>query len=250
MKTIKMEEMNAKDIQSAIEEGYNSVVIAVGSIEQHGPHLPIITDSAIGEAVAFGVAKKLGNFLVGPTIRLGCSDHHLAFKGTISMSKTTLQAVMIDYVNCLVKHGFENIIFLPSHGGNFNAVQEAIIQLQDKYPDCNISGYTDLYEYVEIIQSISAKKGISPEDSGAHAGENETSIMLALKENLVKKERFQKGYIGKFGKEQGETVFKEGVIALSKIGVLGDPCQASKESGEYYLEEFTDFIAQKVKEMI
>ena len=250
MKTIKMEEMNSKDIQIAIEEGFKSIVIAVGSIEQHGPHLPIITDSEIGEAVAFSVAEKLGNFLMGPTIRFGCSDHHLAFKGTISMRDSTLQAVMFDYVSSLVKHGFENVVFLPSHGGNFATVQEAITQLQKKYPECKITGYTDLYEYVEKIQALSAEKEISSEESGAHAGENETSLMLVLKENLVKKDRFQAGYLGEFGKEQGEAVFKDGIIALSKIGVLGDPTKATKESGEYYLENFIEFITQKVKEMI
>ncbi len=85
MKTIRMEEMNWPDIKTAIESGFKTVVIAVGSTEQHGPHLPTMTDARIGEDVAERVARKLGHALLARTIDVGLSEHHLAFAGTISL---------------------------------------------------------------------------------------------------------------------------------------------------------------------
>lgn len=250
MKTIKTEEMNWPDIKQAIEEGYQTIVIGVGSIEQHGPHLPTKTDTAIGEAIAQKVAEKLDKALVGPMITFGCSEHHLAFPGTISLKFSTLKALIIDYVDSLVKHDFKNIILLPSHGGNFKTVAEAITELQAKYPEKKIVGYTELYNYVEFISKISSESGITTEESGAHAGENETSLMLAIEKDLVITERFEHGYMGKFGEEQGNLIFKKGIKELSNIGVLGDPTRATIKNGEIYLEKFTDYLTSKVKEMI
>ena len=75
--------MTSPDIKTAIEGGMNTVVFAVGSNEQHGPCLPVSTDSILGEDLAFLVTQKLGNAFKGPTINIGCSDHHMKFAGTI-----------------------------------------------------------------------------------------------------------------------------------------------------------------------
>ncbi|MHA1157070.1 MAG: creatininase family protein, partial [Candidatus Heimdallarchaeota archaeon] len=182
MKTIKIIDMNSPDIGEAMEQGFDSIVIAVGAIEQHGPHLPLKTDSLIGEEIAHILAKKLGKSLQGPTINVGCSEHHMEFSGTVSISEGTLKSIISDYTQSFVKHGFKNIIFIPSHGGNFAAVGEVIEKLQEQYPDNNVIGYTDLSKYIEIIEQISVEAGITVEEGGAHAGENETSIMLALVE--------------------------------------------------------------------
>ncbi|NHJ06026.1 MAG: creatininase family protein [Candidatus Heimdallarchaeota archaeon] len=250
MKTIKTEDMNWPDIKQAIEEGYHTIVIGVGSIEQHGPYLPTKTDTVIGEVIAQKVAEKLDKALIGPTIRFGCSEHHLAFPGTISLKFSTLKALVIDYVDSLVRHDFKNIIFLPSHGGNFKILAEAITELQAKYPEKKIVGYTELYDYVDFISKISTESGITKEESGAHAGENETSLMLAIERDLVITERFEPGYIGEFGEKQGDLIFNKGIKELTNNGVLGDPRKATKENGEIYLEKFVDYLTSKVKEMI
>lgn len=84
---IKLEEMTSPNIKAAIERGMDTVVFAVGSNEQHGPCLPVFTDAAVAEKLAYLVAQKLGNALKGPTITLGCSDHHMKFTGTIFYEK-------------------------------------------------------------------------------------------------------------------------------------------------------------------
>jgi creatinine amidohydrolase len=247
MKTIQMKDMNWPDIKEAVRRGFTTVVFAIGSTEQHGPHLPLKTDSKIGDAVAYRVAEKLGRTLQGPTIPLGCSDHHLAFAGTISLQAETLKAIIADYIRSLDKHGFKTIILLPCHGGNFSTVRQAIKKLQKQYPHLNIWGIADLNVFVAAFIRFSAEFGITAEEAGAHAGESETSLMLALSEKLVAKNRFRAGYTGDLGDEQIQVILKKGMPALTDIGVLGDPTKATSVKGMIYLERMADFIVEEIR---
>ena len=110
-----MEDMNWPDIQKAIDDGYKTVVIGVGSTEQHGPHLPTKTDTLIGDMLAFRFAMEWGKALQAKTIPVGCSEHHLAFPGTVSLKAPTLKAIITDYTESLAKHGFKTIVYLTSH---------------------------------------------------------------------------------------------------------------------------------------
>ncbi|MFX0148918.1 MAG: creatininase family protein, partial [Candidatus Hodarchaeota archaeon] len=179
MRTIRMEEMNWVDIGEAIHKGFDSVVIGVGSTEQHGPHLPTQTDAVIADILANKVAKKLGNALQAQTIRIGCSEHHLSFPGTISLKKDTLKSIIFDYISSLSHHGFKKIIFIPSHGGNFEPLREVINEIQPKYPEVKLIGGTNLMKFMNYLFKIAQDMGISREEAGGHAGELETSQMLA-----------------------------------------------------------------------
>jgi creatinine amidohydrolase len=250
MRTIRMEDMNSLDIKEAIEKGYTSAIFAIGSIEQHGHHLPTKTDTMIGNALAFRVAQELGNVLQAPTIRPGCSDHHLAFSGTISLRSSTLKSIIHDYVGSLAKNGFTTVILLPSHGGNFSAVQEAINELKPRYPNLRIIGYTDLLGFMGALMKFSEEFGVTTEESGAHAGESETSFILALAENLVAKERFAPGYLGPLGQKEIEIILDKGMPELTENGVLGDPTKASAKKGMVYLEKTVDFLVKEIKKQI
>jgi len=250
MQTIKTIKMNWPDIKSAIDKGYNTIIIAVGAIEQHGPHLPTFTDTLIGENLVYRIAQKLGNCLQGPTITVGCSSHHLAFPGTVSIQKSTLKAIIHDYTDSLVMHGYKNIVFMPSHGGNFSTIAEAVEEAQKKHKTTNVVGYIDLMGFLKIINAVSEEAGISKEESGAHAGENETSLVLALAEDLVMKNRFEPGYVGKFGEEETKTIFAKGMKALTENGILGDPTRATKEHGEQYLKKIVDSLANEIKKLL
>jgi len=245
-----MEDMNWPDIKEAIEEGYSTVVIGIGSTEQHGPHLPTTTDTLIGDMIAHRVALKLGKALQARTIPVGCSEHHLAFPGTISLQASTLKMMMGDYTESLVKQGFNTIIYLPSHGGNFQTVMEAIEDQGPKYPEVKIIGYTDLMQFVECLYEISAEFGITKEESGAHAGENETSFIMAFAGELVKQDRFAPGYLGPLGEKEIKVILEKGMPALSEKGVLGDPTQASAERGKVYLENIVDFLVKEIKKQL
>jgi creatinine amidohydrolase len=119
-----MSEMTRVDIEKALERGFRTVVFAVGSNEQHGPHLPTCTDSLEGDVLVNKVVGKLGRALQAPSINVGCSDAHMVFPGAISLRSETLKSLIHDYCVSLAKQGFRNIVIFPSHGGNSSVVRE------------------------------------------------------------------------------------------------------------------------------
>jgi creatinine amidohydrolase len=243
---IKLEEMTSPEIRAAIDSGIDTVVFAVGSNEQHGPCLPVSTDTAIGDRLAHFVAEKLGDALKGPTINIGCSEHHMEFPGTISLRKETLQNVIKDYCESLARHGFRHIVIIPSHGGNFGPLAEIEEELRKAHPNVDIIAYTDLQQFIDILHKTSAKLGVSKEESGAHAGESEVSMMLWTRGDLVKIDKIPEatGYLREFTEKEAAKVFEGGIGALSPIGVLGSPVKASREHGRIYLEELASAMIE------
>jgi creatinine amidohydrolase len=247
MTTVRMEEMTSPDIKRAIEAGFTTVVVGVGSTEQHGPHLPTMTDARIGDEVAHRVALRLGDALQARTIDVGISEHHLAFAGTLSFTPETLRSILHDYVDSLVRQGFRRIVFLPTHGGNFATVERAVEEGRTSHPGVEITGCTDLFAFTDFLNSLSAEYGVSAEASGAHAGENETSMMMALEGPLVASERFAPGYLGPTGEAELKVILEKGMPALTSNGVLGDPRTASAAKGEVYVERLAAFLAAELE---
>src|SRR5262249_46089827 len=114
--TVLLEELSWPVVQEALSAGVRTVVIVVASVEQHGPHLPTMTDTAIGYTVGERVARKLGQSLLAPVIRPGCSDHHLTFPGSLSIPRETLIETVQAFVRSLAPHGFQNFVLFSSHG--------------------------------------------------------------------------------------------------------------------------------------
>lgn len=245
---IDLEEMTSPEIGSAISSGFDTVVFAVGSNEQHGPCLPVVTDTAIGDRLASTVAMRLGNALKGPTMNIGCSEHHMRFPGTVTLRKETLQSVVKDYCDSLARHGFRRIVILPAHGGNFGPIAEIEGELQKAHPDARIVAYADLQGFVDLLHKTSERLGISKEESGAHAGESEVSMMLWTRENLVRKDKIPEaaGYLGEFTEREAAKVFEGGIGALSPIGVLGSPSKASREHGRIYFDDLASALTEYV----
>ena len=247
VKSIRMAEMTSPDIKSAIEQGYTTVVVAVGSMEQHGPHLPTMTDTRIGDELAHRVAMKLAHTLQARTIPVGCSSHHLGFPGTISLRDETLKMISLDYIDSLIRSGFNRIVFLPLHGGNFPIIQQTLKEAQTTHQGIEIIGVTDVTKLLDCMNAASTEFGIKANESGLHAGESETSIMMVLEKNLVIKDRFAPGYVGLTGEKVLKIMREQGMQALTKNGVLGDPRKASADKGEIYLDRLTEFLIQEIK---
>ncbi len=245
MKTIRLEEMTWPEIRDALDRGYTTVVMAVGSMEQHGPHLPTMTDTRIGDALAQAVALKMGKALQARTVPFGCSEHHLAFGGTISLKPDTLRLVLRDAIDSLVRDGFKRIILLPTHGGNFPYVRQAIEEARPVHPGIEITGYTDTLGFVGALFAASAEFGVGEEESGAHAGESETSLLMALEGQLVEADRLVPGYTGPTGEKELALILEKGMPALTSNGVLGDPRRASADKGRRYLERMAGFLAEQ-----
>ena len=245
---IDLAKMTSPEIGAAIEKGCTTVVFAVGSNEQHGPCLPVSTDTVLGDTLALSVAERLGDALKAPTINVGCSEHHMRVPGTITLSSETLQRVVKEYVGSLSKHGFKRIVVLPSHGGNFGPLGEIGEELQGSHPGVKVIVYSDLQGFVGVLMKTSERLGVSPEASGAHAGESEVSMIMWAKGDMVRKEHIPdaRGYMGEFDEETAQRIFEHGIGALSPIGVLGDPSGASGEHGRAYIEDLTSAIVEHI----
>ena len=243
---VRMSEMTRVDIQKALDRGFGTVVFAVGSNEQHGPHLPTCTDTLEGDVLANKVTLKLGRALQAPSINVGCSDAHMVFPGAISLRPETLKSLIRDYCTSLAKQGFKNIVILPSHGGNFNAVREVTDELSQSLEGAKVVSYTDLKGLLGFLAEFSSRHGVSAGESGAHAGESETSMVLAIRKDLVDMKNAEKGFVGNVDDKMMGLMYSQGIKAISKNGVLGDSRKGEASKGEEYLklwaEKMVDFI--------
>src|ERR1700693_3678444 len=102
---VELDRMSWPEVQAELAAGRDTVVMAFGATEQHGPHMPLATDALIGDHLARLVADELDAF-VAPTVRIGCSEHHLAFPGTLSVSEQTFHGIVADVVRSLARGGF------------------------------------------------------------------------------------------------------------------------------------------------
>lgn len=232
--TMLLEEMTWPEVAEAIEAGRTTVVIAVGAVEQHGPHLPLLVDAARGDRLAVEVATRLGDALVAPTIRIGCSEHHMGFPGTITLRKNTLEAICLDYAVSLSRHGFTRLCFVPSHGGNFGPLADMLADLRSAVgPGCSVDAYTDLIGFMDFWQAgVGEHEPDLVERVGGHADIAETSEMLCIRPDLVRRERAERGHVQKFDEELMHRIFHDGFRTVTPTGILGDARGATEEIGE------------------
>jgi creatinine amidohydrolase len=244
--TILLEEMTWRDVDEAIEAGRTTVVVAVGAVEQHGPHLPLLVDAVRGDRLAVEVARRLGVALVAPTIRIGCSEHHMAFPGTLTLRRSTLEAICLDYTVSLARHGFRRVCFVPSHGGNFGPLAEMLDDLRAAVaPECRVDAFTDLVGFMDfwVAGVREAAEGLEGR-VGGHADIAETSEMLCLRPDLVRMANAEAGHIQAFDQALMVRIFREGFRAVTPNGVLGDARGATVEIGEACIAQAADGIAR------
>lgn len=240
---ILMERMTSPAVGAAISAGYTTAVVAAGAVEQHGPHLPLFMDAEHGGELAVRVARRLGNALVAPTIRVGCSEHHMAFAGTISLRTETFQAVCLDYVASLARHGFRHICIIPSHGGNFAPLVEMLPALHDAVgPDARVSAFTDLAAQIDVWKRVVEEEAGLGMRVGGHADIAESSIMLALHPHLVLEDEATGGYMGALTPDLLRRVFSEGIGAITPNGILGDARGMSRTLGEKCMEATAELL--------
>lgn len=230
------------------------VVLPLGAIEQHGPHLSVSTDTDIVTLVAMAAEEKMEDKIVlCPTLSFGSSHHHLSFGGTMSLSPGLYTQVIVDLVSSLLQNGFRRIVLLNGHGGNVTPVKQALALLGNSY-DKTLQPNIVLATYWELAGDVFA--GASPMESPAlsHACEYETSLMLYLfpekvhMENAVRAARPESnGYTGWEDDERyrGVTIFKQTAF-ISGNGGSGQPQLATAEKGEHLykhaVQSLVDFL--------
>ena len=249
MKTILMEEMSYQQIKNAMNDGYKTVIIVAGATEQHGPHLPLGTDSMLGLVLAKNLALELGNALVAPVITVGLSKAHMDYAGSLTYRWTTLIAIIEDYVSSYAWHGFEKIIFLPSHMGNFQAIESFAATAEQNYPGVKFACCLNFDMMSKLDAQSLAEDGVLPSVAGAHAGESETSQMLAFYEHLVDMSLAEAGFIGSY-MEMRDKMRDEGIQILSENGILGDARPANAERGQKIIRRMVKAMAAVVQEKL
>jgi creatinine amidohydrolase len=212
---------------------YDVVLIPLGSTEQHGPHLPFDTDTVIAVAVAEELSNVLGqssiSALVSPTLTIGSSGEHQGFPGTISMGNDALRLVVIELARS-VKNWATRVVFVNGHGGNAPVLTDAVKQL--------------VHEGHEVTW---VSCGIPGQD--AHAGREETSVMLHLVPGSVNMTVAQPGATESLP-ELLPVLMTEGVRAVSPNGVLGDPTGATAEEGIAILSTMVSAAAESIRQFV
>lgn len=202
------------------------VILPLGSTEQHGPHLPLDTDTVIATYVAAHVQEALGvGAVVAPAIPYGSSGEHQAFAGTISIGTEALEHLLVEWVRS-VSTWSQRLLIVNGHGGNINAVKGAERRLVSE-------GRT-------VMVCHCAAPGMD-----AHAGIAETSMMLAIDPDRVRMDDAVVGNTSRLA-QLLPRLRTEGVRAVAPSGVLGDPTSASSDLGHRLLEEMIGSILDRV----
>lgn len=205
--------------------GPRTLLLPVGATEQHGPHLPLDTDTRLAVAVARGVAARVADTVVGPPVAIAASGEHRGFAGTLSIGTKVLTDVLVEIVRSAGPE-FDRVVVVNGHGGNAYALRAASRV-------CEAEG-----RRLEVWS-------IRLPGADAHAGRTETSLMLAVAPETVRLDRAEAGATEPLG-ELLPKMMEVGVKEVSANGVLGDPAGADAVEGRRLLSALIDDAVAQV----
>ena len=218
----------------------------LGSTEQHGPHLPFATDTWLADALAEAFCARVPEAVRLPALPFGCASEHLSFPGTLHLRAETLAALLEDLVASLARHGFRHVLVFSAHGGNGELLRAAAPRLARAAPAARVTVCADPGRAAAALLARAAELGIAPSAAGHHAGEIETSLLLALAPGEVRRSRLECGLLA--GAGDAQALFYPDLRTNAPNGVVGDPrgAQASRAAG--YLEAWLDVLLREYEE--
>jgi mycofactocin system creatininase family protein len=207
-----------------------ALIIPVGSVEQHGPHLPLDTDTRIATAVAGSVADRLAdrnesNWALAPAIGYGASGEHEGFPGTVSIGTSALRLLLVEFGRSASRWA-SRLVFVNGHGGNVEALAATAALLRYEGRDVGWCSCT-------------------AEDADAHAGHTETSVLLHISPTDVWLDERLPGNREPLAQLM-PRMREGGVAAVSELGILGDPTTATAEEGERILGEMVEACLRRI----
>lgn len=244
------EDVAALDLDTAV------AIQPIGAVEQHGPHLPLITDALTAETIARGAVAALGpvlgadrNMWVLPTLHYGKSTEHLGRAGTVAMSTATLQAVCLDLGESLAASGIRKLVFVNGHGG-----QPSLLDVMAR--DIRYRFGLEVFPIMPSRFRPSAEV-TDPDPFGIHGGFAETSMMMAIAPELVHPELLVADglAVGDYYRRQRHLTLEGPVPTawliddVSASGVVGDPSGASAEVGKRLLDHQIEQLSQALREI-
>ena len=247
-KKVQLERMTTTEVKAAVAESNGIVILPVGAIEVHGPHLPVGTDSIETIEIARRAAVEVGAVLA-PPIWYGNSRGFMDFPGTVTLEPETLRAVIKDVLMSLIKHGFNKPVILDGHGGNYGM---SIIAAEDLHLQTGT-----LVSHVRAWDMATLSKPKELPTYDGHGGYSETSVMLYLCPEDVDKAQYVDSapeveitkYAGAF--PSPSSLYGKGAVTLPlmmgqmvKIGHHGDPHLATAEQGKGLIEVKTAAVVE------
>jgi len=202
------------------------LLLPIGSCEQHGPHLPLDTDTQIAQYLCVHAAQQDSRILIAPSLTISASGEHAGFPGTLSIGTEALTQVLIEIVRSA--DWSNGVVFVNGHGGNADAVYGATRTLTSEHR--NVAAWWPRIEHGD-----------------AHAGASETSMMLVINPEQVNMAKAEAGSTQPIS-EISAQLRSGGVRAVSSNGVLGDPTTATFEHGHNLLSQLTHDLVTFINE--
>ena len=238
--------LKAHELRSLANE--NAIVILpVASIEQHGPHLPVMTDTRLGQEIAHRAARKAYStrpVVVAPVVWSGLSEHHMPFGGTLTLSHDTFRRVVSDLIEAITRQGFKDILISNSHGGNIIAIQQILDELAPTSKATLVATNYDMEAGENLSRHLEDQPGVM------HAGEAETSMMLVCERDLV-----DMSDITKLASHEGSKHFLSvgqssyrwrPFTHMTENGLAGNPARSNVVKGEKMLEAGANALANLI----
>ena len=237
------EELRARATQGAL------AILPVASTEQHGPHLA----TGVDDVLCAEVCRRAGRMLVqrgipvvvAPTLWVGLAEHHVAFGGSFTLSLSTYHALLRDLCRSILRAGFQKIVIVNGHGGNMSALNALTVDLTREL-DAPIATTTYFLLADEAFAAI-----LEDQSAVLHACEAETSMMMAVRPDLVREARLGEAY-GGTGSENARAVLNPPIhrwrsfTEITPTGVIGDARRASAEKGERLTQAAAEGLAGRL----
>jgi creatinine amidohydrolase len=225
------------------------LVFPVGSTEQHGPHLPVGTDTFVIEHIARAAAEEAGKqipILVAPTLPFGCSQHHLPFGATMSIGTKNYYRVVSDMLESLITGGFRRIFILNGHGGNHELIQLVVKDLALKHPVCLGAASYWVMAWDELVEQKAHLTGRLP----GHSGAFETSQIMALRPDLVREPLPHRDEVQPASPRSYTSPYRVEINGswLSVDGYTDSPDRADAARGKAYLAAVVRSVAKGLVE--